>query len=166
MYLFSESYWNNIEIILILYSRRSFVLQETQFKLFLRWSTFISASTISWFYFIENMTTVLLSDTPWCFSPTMIYVILIRFIAVINIFEKKVKSYLYYIICFVSFSRMYKISNVSSDETHVFKDISIDMYHSQDKRCIIVLCALYQIRRRFACDESYYLCIFFNVLVK
>ena len=34
--------------------------------------SFISASTISWFYFIENMTTVLLSDTPWCFSPTMI----------------------------------------------------------------------------------------------
>ena len=30
------------------------------------------------------------------------------------------------------------------------------MHHSQDKRCFIVLRALSQIRRRFACDQSYY----------
>ena len=61
--------------------------------------------------------------------PQWVYVISIRFIAAIVISElkKKVESYTYYIICFVLFSRMYKISNISSDQTHVFTNISIDI---------------------------------------
>ena len=91
---------------------------------------FPSASAISWFYLIEYIITVLLSDTPRCFSPQLLYVISIRFIAAIGISElkKKVESYSYYIICFVSFSRIYIISNISSDQANVFTTISIVIY--------------------------------------
>ena len=106
--------------------------------------SFISASTISWFYFIENIITVLLSDTPWCFSPTMIIRYPCSIYCCNQYFKKKVKSYLYYIMCFVSFSRIDKISNISSDETHVFNDISIDIYHSHFALLSFVLCIKFE----------------------
>ena len=109
---------------------------------------FIFASTISWFYFIENMTTVLLSDTPWCFSPTMIYVILVRFIAVINIFELK--------------KRLNHIHIISCVLCHFPGCIKYQMYHPIKLMSLKIYLLIYVILRMNVALLSFVLCIKFE----
>ena len=118
-------------------------MQETKFRLFLWWSDFLLHQKILIlfdrkynFSVTKWHTSMLLSHNEYTLSLLDLLLLLL-----FQNWKKKVESYTYYIICFVLFSRMYKISNISSDQTHVFTNISIDIVSfSEYALCYCLLC--------------------------
>ena len=119
-------------------------MQETKFRLFLWWSDFLLHQKILIlfdrkynFSVTKWHTSMLLSHNEYTLSLLDLLLLLL-----FQNWKKKVESYTYYIICFVLFSRMYKISNISSDQTHVFINISIDINisFSEYTLCYCPLC--------------------------